>query len=100
MSGKVTDAEATEGLPGVNVVIKGINVGTVTDIEGNYALTVPLDGDILVFSSVGFVTQEVGINGRSTVDLVMSPDVQSLSEIVVVAMARSARATSPVRWRR
>ena len=84
VSGTVTDAEAAEGLPGVNVVIKGTNVGTVTDIEGNYALTVPLNGDILVFSSVGFVTQEVGINGRSTVDLVMSPDVQSLSEIVIV----------------
>ena len=84
VEGTVTDAEAADGLPGVNVVVKGTNVGTVTDIDGNYLLTVPPNGDQLVFSSVGYVTQEVGINGRSTVDLAMAPDVQSLSEVVVV----------------
>ena len=84
VSGTVTDAESSEGLPGVNVVVKGTSVGTVTDIEGNYTLTVPLNGDQLVFSSVGYVTHELAINGRNTVDLAMDPDVQSLSEVVVV----------------
>ena len=84
VSGTVTDAETPAGLPGVNVVVKGTSVGTVTDIEGNYSLTVPLNGDQLVFSSVGYVTQEVPINDRSTVDLAMDPDIQSLSEVVVV----------------
>ena len=84
VSGTVTDAEAAGGLPGVNVVVKGTSVGTVTDIEGNYSLTVPATGEILVFSSVGFESQEEPINGRSTIDLVMSPDVSELSEVVVV----------------
>ena len=84
ITGTVTDGESEEPLPGVNVLAKGTSTGTVTDVEGNYRLTVADDVATLVFSSIGYATQEVTINGRSVIDLALSPDVQSLSEVVVV----------------
>ncbi len=83
VSGKVTAPE--EGsLPGVNVLVKGTTTGTVTDMDGNYRLTVPEGSDILVFSSIGYENQEITINGRSTIDIELAADIQSLQEIVVV----------------
>ncbi len=84
VSGTVIDEESNTGLPGVNVLAKGTTVGTVTDIEGNYSLNVPDNATTLVFSSVGYQTTEIEINGRSTVDINLAPDLQSLSEVVVV----------------
>ena len=84
VSGTVTSQEDGGALPGVNVLVKGSNTGTVTDIEGNYSINVPDENDILVFSSIGFITQEVPVNGRTTIDMTLSEDVQSLEEIVVV----------------
>ncbi len=81
--GKVTD-ENSEPLPGVNVLVKNTTVGTVTDIEGNYRLNAPDNAETLVFSSVGYETKEVNINGQTTINLSMSPDIQALSEVVVV----------------
>ena len=84
VSGTVT-AEADGGaLPGVNVLVKGSSTGTVTDIEGNYSINVPNEDDILVFSSIGYIAQEVPINGRSVIDIALAEDVQSLEEVVVV----------------
>lgn len=84
VSGKVTDGESGEPLPGVNVLAKGTSIGTVTDIEGQYRLSVPEDVNTLVFSSIGFTAEEVNINGRSVVDVNLKPDIQALSEVVVV----------------
>ena len=84
ITGMVTDQEDGETLPGVNVVVKGTTVGTVTDIDGNYQLTAPDDAEVLVFSSVGYAVQEVNINNRTVIDLRLVPDIQSLSEVVVV----------------
>ena len=84
ITGQVTDLSDNETLPGVNVLVKGTTVGTVTDIEGNYRLTAPADAETLVFSSVGYTGEEVAIGGRSTIDISLAPDVQSLSEVVVV----------------
>ncbi len=83
ISGTVTDEE-DESLPGVNVVVKNTTVGTVTDIDGNYSLTVADDAQTLVFSSVGYLTEEVTIGSQSVIDLTLLPDIQSLSEVVVV----------------
>lgn len=83
ITGNVTD-ENDEGLPGVNIVVPNTTIGTVTDFEGNYRLSVPDDVTTLLFSSVGFVTEEIQIGGRSTIDIQMMPDIQSLSEIVVI----------------
>ncbi|WKN45006.1 SusC/RagA family TonB-linked outer membrane protein [Tunicatimonas pelagia] len=84
ITGQVTDVSTNETLPGVNVLVKGTTVGTVTNIDGNYRLTAPDDAETLVFSSVGYTSEEVAINGRSTINLGLDPDVQSLSEVVVI----------------
>ena len=83
VSGNVTDGKTAEPLPGVNVLVKGTNNGTVTDVAGNYTLSVPDENDTLVFSSIGFTTQEVPLNGRTVLDIALAEDVQSLEEIVV-----------------
>ena len=83
VSGTVTAAE--EGaLPGVNVLLKGTTTGTVTDLDGNYRLTVPEAGGTLVFSSIGYANQEVEIGNQSTIDITMAEDIKSLSEVVVI----------------
>ena len=83
VTGKVTAADGI-GLPGVNVLVKGTTIGTTTDSNGNYKIEVP-DGTVtLVFSFIGYATQEISSEGRSTIDVVLEEDIQSLAEVVVV----------------
>lgn len=82
--GTVTDGETGEALPGVNVVVKGTTSGTITNVEGQYSLSVSGSAQTIVFSSVGYETDEEEINNRSTIDMTLMPDIQSLSEVVVV----------------
>lgn len=84
VSGRVID-ETGVGLPGVNIVIKGTTIGTVTDVNGNYsmALSSGVSNGTLVFSFIGYNTQEVAINGKANVNTQLTVDVQSLSEVVV-----------------
>ena len=84
ISGTVTDEEDGGPLPGVNVLAKGTSQGTVTDIDGRYQLSIRDEVTTLVFSSIGYLTTEVSIDGRSTIDLALAPDVKSLEEVVVV----------------
>ena len=91
ISGIVTDLEDNEPLPGVNVLVKGTTIGTVTDVDGNYRLTVPDDAETLVFSSVGYTSQEVAINNQTVINMGLAPDVQSLSEVVVVGYGTQQR---------
>ncbi|MEM9676367.1 MAG: carboxypeptidase-like regulatory domain-containing protein, partial [Bacteroidota bacterium] len=86
VSGKVSDADEGSSLPGVNVLVKGTTIGTVTDIDGNYTITVSGDNPVLTFSSIGYATQDVAVGNRSTIDLSLNPDVQQLSEVVVTAL--------------
>lgn len=83
VSGKVTSSEENEPLPGVNVIEKGTSNGTVTDLDGNYSIEVA-DGATLIFSFVGFTSQEVEVGNRSVIDIALLSDVRSLEEIVVV----------------
>lgn len=83
VSGKVTD-DSGETLPGVNVVIKGTTTGTTTDLDGNYRLSVD-EGATLVFSFVGFETQEVQVGARTTIDISMGGATE-LQEVVVTAV--------------
>lgn len=83
LKGQVKD-DTGEKLPGVSVVVKGTNVGTVTDVEGNFMLNVPENGGTLIFSSVGYVSQEVAIGTKSTIDVTLTVDSKALSEVVVV----------------
>lgn len=83
VSGTVTE-ESGEPLPGVNVLIKGTTIGTTTDASGGYTLEVPDENSILVFSFIGYVSQEVVVGSRSVINLALTADVQSLEEVVVV----------------
>jgi TonB-linked SusC/RagA family outer membrane protein len=83
VSGRVLSADDEQGLPGVNVVVKGTSNGTITDADGNYSLRAPDDG-ILVFSFVGYTQQEVTIGGKTIINVSLQPDVQALGEVVVV----------------
>lgn len=84
VSGKVTSSESGDVLPGVNVIVKGTTVGTVTNVEGMYRLSVPSNESVIEFSFIGFTSQEVTVGNQSTVNINLAPDVQSLQEIVVV----------------
>lgn len=84
VSGRVTSAEDGEGLPGVNVTIKGTASGTITDIEGAFTLEVPSEEAVLIFSYVGFEPQEVLVGNQTNFDIALSPDYTSLEEVVVI----------------
>ncbi|MFW5760914.1 MAG: SusC/RagA family TonB-linked outer membrane protein [Cyclobacteriaceae bacterium] len=86
VTGTVTNTDG-EVLPGVNVVVKNSSVGTVTNVDGAYSINVPSDGGILVFSFIGFQSEEVEIGNRSVVDVSLSDDVKQLGEVVVTAQA-------------
>jgi len=84
ISGKVTSGEDGSSLPGVNVVVVGSQQGSITDVDGNYTISVP-SGASLKFSYIGFIDQEIQVGNQSIVDVVMKADVTQLSEIVVTA---------------
>ncbi len=90
ITGKVKD-ETGEGLPGVNVIVQGTTIGTVTDVEGNYLLDTPDENSVLVYSSVGYVTEELIVGNRSTIDITLTADVQALQEIIVVGYGTQER---------
>ena len=82
VSGTVKDESGP--LPGATVAIKGTSTGTTTDFDGNYTLSnVPADG-ILVFSFIGYEIQEIGVNGRSTIDVNLAADASELEEVVLI----------------
>ena len=83
IKGKVTDVN-NEELIGVTVNIKGTTLGTVTDENGTYSISGISNSNVLVFSYVGFITQEVLIGTQTSINLVLEADVQNLSEVVVV----------------
>ncbi|MEO6286148.1 MAG: TonB-dependent receptor [Dyadobacter sp.] len=84
ISGKITAAEDNTPIPGVSVVVKGSRSGTNTDVEGTFKVDVPDNNAVLVFSAVGFVSQEITVGAKSTIDVVLVGDLKTLSEVVVV----------------
>ncbi len=84
ISGKVTTADKNEPLPGVTVVVKGTTVGTGTNADGSFTLSAPSSTGTLVFSFVGYITKEVPIDGKTTVNAALSADTKALDEVVVV----------------
>ena len=91
ITGMVVDLENDEPLPGVNILVKGTSNGTVTNVDGNYRLVANDDATTLIFSSIGYASEEVPINGRSNIDVSLAPDIQSLSEVVVIGYGEQKR---------
>jgi TonB-linked SusC/RagA family outer membrane protein len=83
ITGKVTSADDGTALPGVAVQIKGTAAGIATNVDGIYTIEAPSNA-ILVFSSVGMITQEVPVEGRTTIDVVMETEITGLEEVIVV----------------
>ncbi len=83
VTGKVTDGKK-EGLPGVTVLLKGTTTANATDVDGNYSLTLPNGTGTLVFSYIGFVSQDVPVNGRTTINVTLASDAKLIDEVVVV----------------
>lgn len=83
LTGKVID-EKGEGLPGVNIIIKGTSKGATTNTSGEYQIDITDKGTILVFSFVGYLTQELEVGSRTTLDVTLKVDDKALEEVVVV----------------
>jgi TonB-dependent SusC/RagA subfamily outer membrane receptor len=83
ISGRVTSSEDGVGLPGVNITVKNSGIGVITDADGKYTIAAPVADGVLVFSFIGYVTQEISVQGRTTVDVVLIPDLKQLSEVVI-----------------
>ncbi len=83
VTGKVTESDTGDPIPGANVLVRGTSSGSVTDIDGNYSVNISDDGAILVFSFVGFVTEEIVVGNQSVINMALTSDITALSEIVV-----------------
>ena len=94
VTGKVTSGEDNSSLPGVSVVVKGTTTGTITNIDGDYTLSLPAGADTLVFSFIGFESQEVVVGSQSIIAVTLQPEATDLQEVIVTALGveRESRA--------
>lgn len=93
VTGKIVDNQGVS-MPGVNVIVKGTSAGTTSDSEGAYSIAVPNDEAILVYSFIGYASQEAPVGSRTSIDITLEEDVAQLSEVVVTALGieRSTKA--------
>src|SRR5690606_21904802 len=84
ITGTIVDDQANTPLPGVNVIEKGTNNGTTTDFDGKFNLQLSSSDAVLEITYIGFKSQEISLNGRSTLQIVLEVDTQSLEEVVVI----------------
>lgn len=94
VTGNITD-DTGEGLPGVNVVLKGTSTGSVSNINGGYSISIDGNNATLVISAIGFATQEVAVGARSVIDVTMELDVAELEEVVVTGYGVDQRRKTP-----
>lgn len=92
VSGVVRD-EQEIAIPGVNVLVKGTTTGTTTDVDGNFSLDVPDENAVLIFSFIGYTSQEVTVGSQTTFGIILLQDIQSLQEIVVVGYGEQKKTT-------
>jgi len=90
LKGKVVDVDG-DPIPGVNVLIKGTTIGTITNFDGHYELDVPEGTDIIVFSFIGLKTEEVPFEDRARLNITMKSDDQGLEEVMVVAFGKQKK---------
>lgn len=83
IKGKITDENGAP-LPGVNIKVEGTTVGSISDMAGNYSIEVPNNNAVIIFSFIGYKTENVSVTGRKTIDISMVPSLASLNEVVVI----------------
>jgi len=91
ITGKVTGADDGLPLPQTTVLLKGTRVATPTDADGNYQISVPNEGSVLVFRFLGYVTQEIQVSNRKVINVQLQADAQSLGEVVVIGYGISSK---------
>ncbi len=91
ISGTVTDASTGEPIPGVNVIIDGTMIGTITDTKGQYSLRVDRPDAVIVYSFIGFISRRVSVGDQQTIDVALSLDFAELNEVVVVGYGTQRR---------
>jgi iron complex outermembrane receptor protein len=84
ITGKVTDADTGEPLPGASILIHGLGIGTTTDLDGHFQLSIPDEVSTFIVSYVGYLTQEITVGNQAVFEISLSPDYASLEEVVVV----------------
>lgn len=92
ITGTVVSGSDNLGIPGVNVIVKGTNIGATTDFDGNYSIKVPESGT-LVFSYLGFVTQEIEIGNNITINVTLESDTATLDEVIVIGYGSAKKET-------
>ncbi len=83
IKGKVTDASNNSTLTGVNIVVQGTTIGTITNLDGNYSLDVEI-GNIVVFSMIGYITETVAVTTQTEINITLALDIAQLDEVVVI----------------
>jgi len=91
VKGRVTDESNNQSLPGVSVAIKGTTLGTITDVDGNYTLSVRSSNDILVFSFIGYAAKEILVGQQTKIDVTLTINVVTLDELVVMGYSTKKR---------
>lgn len=91
ITGVVTSAEDGSSLPGVTIMVKGTQIGNVTDMDGNYEITVPTEAEALIFSFVGFTTQEIALSNQRVINVTLQVSETTLDEFVVVAYGTTTK---------
>ena len=92
VKGKITDASTNEPIPYASVHLEGTMTGASGDDEGNYTITIPGDG-MLVFSSIGYKTKEIAVDGRTAINASLEPDAESLEETIVIAYGTATKSS-------
>ena len=92
VTGTVTDADSGEPLPGVNIRVEATQIGTITNVDGTYQIALPIDNRTLIFTFVGYRTQDVEVaEGQSTLNVQLREDLLGLDEVVVTGLASSVK---------
>jgi TonB-linked SusC/RagA family outer membrane protein len=93
ITGRVTSESDNEPIPGVNILIKGTSLGSMTDVDGRYTLEIPSRDAVLVFSAIGYESQEVSVGGRTSIDVSLVVSITALQEILVVGYGTQEKVT-------
>jgi TonB-linked SusC/RagA family outer membrane protein len=91
ITGRIIDENDNNALPGANILVKGTQIGMVTDANGQFSLAVPAGRDVLTISAIGYVSQDVTIGTKTTVNVGLLPDVKTLNEVVVTGYGAQAK---------
>ena len=81
VNGSITEEASGMGISGINVIVKGTSNGAISDFDGNYTLSNVNDNDVIIYSYIGYKTQEITFSGQETINVIMQEDANLLGEV-------------------